>query len=103
MGKRDFQIFVLLCIAGLSAALVWVSLRDRSPTDPRVPKLEQRLATLAGEIGALRTTTSHALAAQAARLARLESATPIPAVCLRQIQAEIDDLRGFVASGTASR
>jgi hypothetical protein len=99
MGKRDFQIFVLLCIAGLSAALVWVSLRDRSPSDPRVPKLEQRVASLSTELDALRTTTAQRLASTSARLATLENVKPVPPDCLRQLQSEVDSLRALVARG----
>src|SRR5262249_1527167 len=103
MRKRDLQIFVLLCIAGLSAAVVWLSLSDRGQNDSRIPALQRQGATLTTELNELRAATAKSLAARSPRLAALERAKPIPRPCLKQIQAEIDALRGFIASGTAIR
>ena len=105
MSSRDFQIFLGTCIAALSAAVVWLAVRDHHPA--QTAALQQRVDTLQHELTALQTTaqglasqTATQLEAQAAQIAQLRSQSPaLVSRCLTEVQREIDDIRSFIAFG----
>ena len=112
MSSRDFQIFLGLCIAGLSAAVVWLAVRDHHPAHPaQTAALQQRVHTLQRRLTALETTTrglasqtATQLQAQAAQIAKLRAQSPaLASRCLNEVQQEIDDIRSYIAFGGAIR
>jgi hypothetical protein len=105
--SRDFQIFLGLCVAALSAAVVWLALERHDHDGARIASLQRQVDGLRGQLAAAtlaqqentRATTAR-LQAQAAQLAALRAQSPaLVSRCLGDIQQEIGDLRSFIASG----
>ena len=111
MGSRDFQIFLGLCVAALSAAVVWLAVKDRDHRSAQTAALQHRVDTLQRELTALQATarglaaeTAAQLKAQAAQIAQLRSQSPqLASRCLTEVQQEIDDIRSFIAFGGGIR
>ena len=105
--SRDFQIFLGLCVAALSAAVVWLAVERHDHNGAKIVALQRQVDGLQGQLAAAtraqqasnRITTAQ-LQAQAAQLAALRAQSPaLVSRCLGEIQQEIGDLRGFIASG----
>ncbi len=98
----------------LTIAVAWVALRPaKSGQDTRADALLQRVTSVEGALTSLRTgvetlakQTQAAVNANAAAIKKLQGGTkPTPAAvlplrCAAEVQAEIDDIRGYIAYGT---
>jgi hypothetical protein len=104
--SRDFQIFLGLCVAALSGAVVWLAVERHDHNGARIVALQRQVDGLRGQLAAATRAqqastraTSARLDAQAARIAALRAQSPLVSRCLGEVQQEIGDLRTFIALG----
>jgi hypothetical protein len=102
LRSRDFLIFLGLCVAALSAALIWLALGRHDHNAVRIDALQGQVDRLQGQLRAVRRS---AQTAQIATLrATLQAKSPaLVSRCLGEVQQEIDDIRSFIAFGGAIR